>query len=248
MIIVDILFIALSVIIVSLILNSPIGLAFILLLMLGYLFGSIPSGLIFAKFFKLGDIRTIGSGNIGATNVLRTGNKKAAIATLAGDMGKIAIPLLIYYLIGTSLPESNVNHPLYIPFKDIFPLIATGLTLGAVLGHCYPVWLKFKGGKGVATALGGLLVALPYTGILMCLSWLIAAKLSKISSLSALISFFLAPFATLFLYGSNHAQACLLISLFVFYRHKENIKRLLNGSEPKIGAKKKEENAGSVSQ
>jgi len=112
----------------------------------------------------------------------------------------------------------------------------------AILGHCYPVWLKFKGGKGVATALGALLAAAPYAGLAACAAWLITAKLTKISSLSALIAIAIAPLVTFFVYGSAPAAICVLITLLVWWRHRENIKRLLAGTEPKIGTKKKEEN------
>ena len=110
--------------------------------------------------------------------------------------------------------------------------------LGAVIGHCFPIWLKFKGGKGVATALGVLLAAVPYAGLAACLTWLIIAKITKISSLSALVAMAIAPIITLIFYGVPAAIICLLITALMFYRHKENIKRLMNGTEPKIGEKK----------
>jgi glycerol-3-phosphate acyltransferase PlsY len=184
---------------------------------LGYLIGSIPFGLILTKLFGYGDIRKIGSGNIGATNVLRTGNKKLAALTLLCDSLKGA--LAVYFL---SSPD--------------FAKMQMGAFI--VLGHCFPVWLKFKGGKGVATALGVLLAAVPYAGLTACLTWLVTAKITKISSLSALVALAIAPIITLIFYGTYAALICVLITALIFYRHKDNIKRLLNGTEPKIGQKK----------
>ncbi len=202
---------------------------------LAYFIGSIPFGLILAKISGYGDIRNIGSGNIGATNVLRTGNKKLALLTLIFDGAKGAIAIFIF----TGIPQYTkdygqftfVHYPVDIEF-----FYALLLGFFAILGHCFPVWLKFKGGKGVATALGVLLAAVPYAGLAACATWLLIAFLFKYSSLAALIAVALAPVVTLFIYGSYSAFICLLIALLVWWRHKENIKRLLNGTEPKIGS------------
>jgi len=186
---------------------------------LAYLIGSIPFGLLLTKFFAKQDIRDIGSGNIGATNVLRTGNKALAAATLILDGGKGAFAVLFL--------------PLFLPFGAL-PL-ATGLF--AMVGHCFPVWLKFKGGKGVATTLGVFLAAVPFVGSAACGAWLASAFLFRISSLAALIAMGIAPILTFFIYGLETAIICKLISLLVFWRHKENIQRLLKGEEPRIGKK-----------
>ena len=199
-----------------------------------YLFGSIPFGLLLTKLFLKQDIRQIGSKNIGATNVLRTGNKFLAIATLLLDVGKGIIPILIYsatykvadYYINTPAP---VSHDTYI----------TAIAFFAILGHCFPIWLKFKGGKGVATGLGVLLAAVPYAGLAACAAWIATAKITKYSSLSALIAFLIAPIVTLFIYGASPAAICALITLLIWVRHKDNIKRLAKGEESKIGQKNK---------
>lgn len=194
---------------------------FILLFMGGYAFGSIPFGLVLTRLAGYGDIRAIGSGNIGATNVLRTGNKPLALATLLLDSGKGAIVVLAAaYFIGTT------------------PLSALLIALGAILGHCFPVWLGFKGGKGVATTFGTLLAAVPVAGLIACGVWLVCAAAFRISSLSALIAILTLPVSVYFIHGLLPAFVSALVALLVFIRHKENIKRILNGNEPKIGAKK----------
>ena len=215
------------------------------LLLLAYMIGSIPFGLILTKAAGLGDVRQIGSGGIGATNVLRTGSKKLAGLTLLLDSLKGAAAIFIVsYLLPhpcawvdcegacyclTQLPflDTEINYD-YLPFIG---------GVAAIIGHCYPVWLRFKGGKGVATAAGVLLVAVPYVGLICCLTWLCMAFLFKISSLSALITAGIAPVAALFIYGPTPAVLCLLMTLLIFYKHRENIKRLLAGTEPKIGKK-----------
>lgn len=206
--------------------------------MLAYLFGSIPFGLILSKVFLNEDIRKTGSGNIGTTNVLRTGNKKLAALTLLLDGGKGAFSVLIIFYIDHNFFE-------LLPRNEIEVSLAYGLF--AVIGHCFPVWLKFKGGKGVATALGVLLAAVPYAGLAAIVTWIITAKVTKISSLSALIAVGVAPIVTFFIYGLAPATICALITLLVWIRHKDNIKRLLKGTEPKIGDKKKEAPSESVS-
>lgn len=184
----------------------------------GYLIGSIPFGLVITKLAGLGDIRDIGSGNIGATNVLRTGRKDLALATLLLDSGKGAIAVLIASHWGLQAEM--------------------GAALGSVLGHLFPVWLKFKGGKGVATTLGVLLAFVPLAGLTACVTWAITAAITRISSLSALMAMLIAPFATAYFYTPKWSWLVGTIAILVWYKHKENIKRILNGTEPKIGKKK----------
>jgi acyl phosphate:glycerol-3-phosphate acyltransferase len=197
---------------------NEFGLAHVAAALLGYLLGSIPFGLVLTKLAGLGDIRSIGSGNIGATNVLRTGRKDLALATLLLDGGKGAVAVLIARLVSEDLT-----------------VIAGG---AAILGHLFPVWLKFKGGKGVATTLGTLIAANWMVGIGACLVWLAIAVLFRYSSLSALMAVAAAPFLALWL--GTHPQAWLaaFAALLVWIRHSDNIHRLLKGEEPKIGKKK----------
>ena len=197
---------------------TEFGLPHVIAALLGYLLGSIPFGLLLTKLAGLGDIRSIGSGNIGATNVLRTGRKDLALATLLLDGGKGAAAVLIARLVSEDLT-----------------VIAGG---AAILGHLFPVWLKFKGGKGVATTLGTLIAANWIVGIGACIVWLVAALLFRYSSLSALIAVASAPFLALWL--GTHPQAWLaaFAAVLVWIRHHENIRRLLKGEEPKIGKKK----------
>ncbi len=186
----------------------------------GYLLGSIPFGLVFTRMAGLGDIRSVGSGNIGATNVLRTGNRWVAAATLFADGAKGAVAVLIAR---------------YVAGDTMAVLAGTA----AFVGHIFPVWLGFKGGKGVATFLG-LTLALSFPiGLAACATWLVTAAVTRISSLSALVAAALAP--AYFWY----ADYWLIIPFAVFYavlifiRHKDNIQRILAGEEPRIGAKKK---------
>ena len=196
-----------------------------LLIAFSYLLGSIPFGLLFSKWAGLGDIRAIGSGNIGATNVLRTGSKKIAIATLFCDAVKGAIPIIL-------------THNYYAP--DLTPnWIETSIALAVVLGHVFPVWLHFKGGKGVATALGVYLALNPWLGGLTLVTWLIMAKVSRISSLSALIASTLSPLIALYL--SKWAMTTLVyntlfMAMLILHTHRDNIKRLIAGEESKIGS------------
>lgn len=188
----------------------------------GYLLGSIPFGVLAARMGGLGDIRKVGSGNIGATNVLRTGRKDLALFTLIGDSGKGALAVLIARLL---FPDDHV---------------AIALAGGAAFaGHLFPVWLKLKGGKGVATFLGVLLAAAWPVGLLACATWLVMAAIFRISSLSALTA---AAFSPLFVFLLDRPHAYLYLAAFmavlVFIRHHENIRRLLKGEEPKIGKKK----------
>jgi glycerol-3-phosphate acyltransferase PlsY len=181
----------------------------------GYLLGSIPFGVVLTRLAGLGDIREIGSGNIGATNVLRTGNKLLAAATLLLDAGKGAAAVLI------------ARH-FWGPDAALF---AGG---GAFLGHLFPVWLGFRGGKGVATALGILLALAWPIGLIACAVWLLAALLFRYSSLSALLAILAAPIAAWFLANRQIAEFALFITILVWLRHHENIRRLLKGEESKI--------------
>src|SRR6056297_3151599 len=190
----------------------------ILWAVIGYLLGSIPFGMVLAKLMNLGNLREIGSGNIGATNVLRTGNKLAALGTLVLDGGKGAVAVLIARALAG---------------EDTAQLAG----LMAFLGHCYPVWLGFKGGKGVATFLG-LMLALAFpVGVACCLTWLAAAALKRISSFAAIAA---AASSTLWMNLLGHGQAVVLgavLTLLIFWRHRENIARMKAGTEPKIGKK-----------
>lgn len=187
-------------------------------LLLGYLCGSIPFGLILTRMAGLGDVRNIGSGNIGATNVLRTGNKKLAAATLLLDAlkGTVAV-VAARYALGMEAA-----------------LIAG---LGAFLGHLYPVWLKFKGGKGVATYLGVLLGLAPMIVLVFAAVWLGMAKLFRYSSLAALTAAVAVP-AALYLYGRPEvASLFVIMSVITILKHHQNIGRLLSGTEGRIGDK-----------
>lgn len=188
------------------------------ILTVAYLLGSIPFGLLVSKFMGLGDVRNIGSGNIGATNVLRTGSKKAAFLTLMLDGGKGAAAVLIAsYLYGNTAAQ------------------VAGL--GAFLGHIYPVYLRFKGGKGMATFLGVFLAINPLTGLAACATWLVTALIFRISSLAALISAASVPlWLWLFDLTSTTGLAVILAAL-IWLRHSANISRILKGTEPKIGKK-----------
>ena len=181
--------------------------------LMGYLAGSISFGLVSAKIAGLGDIRKIGSGNIGATNVLRSGNKIAALATLIGDAGKGALVIFLVRLAG---------------YDDLGALAG----LMAVIGHCYPIWLRFNGGKGVATAIATIAMLYWPAGITMALTWLVMSALFRISSLSALTGFVTAT-ALAFVYYDQWLFI-LAISLLSFWRHKQNIERILAGTESKI--------------
>jgi glycerol-3-phosphate acyltransferase PlsY len=197
-----------------------------------YLIGSIPFGLILTRLAGYGDIRAIGSGNIGATNVLRTGNKTLALATLLLDALKGVVAIAVCLAIEAAVVGTHEIR--LVPSS----LLAFGVL--AVIGHVFPVWLKFKGGKGVATALGVLLTATPVTGLSACAIWLASAFAFKISSLAALIATGLTPVITFIMYGPWAAALNLVLSLLVIVRHADNIARLRSGTEPRIGRKKTE--------
>ncbi|SDZ18563.1 acyl-phosphate glycerol-3-phosphate acyltransferase [Jannaschia faecimaris] len=192
-------------------------LTLLLVAALAYLLGSIPFGIVMARLFGLGDLRKVGSGNIGATNVLRTGNKPAAFLTLLGDAGKGgAAVLLARALVG----------------EDAAQLAG----LMAFLGHCFPVFLRFHGGKGVATFLGTLLALSFPLGLAACLMWAATAAVARISSLAALVAAISAPVWALWLQPSG-TVFCIGLAALIFYRHKANIRRIREGTEPKIGQK-----------
>jgi len=182
----------------------------------GYLVGSIPFGVLVARFFNLGDLRQIGSGNIGATNVLRTGNKLAAATTLLLDALKGALPVAIFLNMYGDLAGQAAG-------------------LGAFLGHCFPIWLRFRGGKGLATWFGIMLAIHPLTWVALCLTWLAAALLTRISSVGALATAASGPL-WLFLFGRWEAVLlAIILGALVWLRHLTNIRRILRGEEPKIG-------------
>lgn len=201
----------------------------------GYLLGSIPFGLILTNLFGEGNLRQIGSGNIGATNVLRTGNKGLAAATLLLDAGKGAVAVLL----AAELPGP----------VSIFGVALAAL--GALIGHCFPVWLKFKGGKGVATMLGASLGLNLWVGLVALLVWIVIAAITRISSLAGICAALSAPIAAFFVlkltdgegqsFWEIHlalmAVSLAIMALIVVFQHRENIKRLIAGTEPKIGQK-----------
>ncbi|HLS18578.1 MAG TPA: glycerol-3-phosphate 1-O-acyltransferase PlsY [Paracoccaceae bacterium] len=191
---------------------SADGLA--LALVTGYLIGAIPVGVILARIFGLGDLRRIGSGNIGATNVLRTGNRRAAALTLVLDALKGAVAVLIFS------PD----------------LAAQAAAIGAMLGHCLSFWVGFRGGKGVATFLGIMLALAPLAGLAICATWLAGAALSRISSVGALAATAAAPLWLLLFGGREAVAMAILLAAWVWLRHAQNIARLLKGTEPRIGA------------
>ena len=188
-------------------------------LVAGYLLGAIPFGLLLTRLFGAGDLRQIGSGNIGATNVLRTGRKGLAAATVLLDGGKGAAAVLIAAHWG--------------------PDTALVAALGSILGHLFPVWLKFRGGKGVATALGILLALTWPVGIACCFTWLVVAAISRYSSVSSLVAVAAGPVLAWWLIADLQlVQFMAIMAALVWFRHYENIQRLLKGEESKIGQRK----------
>jgi glycerol-3-phosphate acyltransferase PlsY len=185
---------------------------------IGYLLGSVPSGVLIARMMNLGNLREIGSGNSGATNVLRTGNKKAAALTLLFDAGKgIVAVLLGRMIVGEDAAQ------------------IAGLS--AFLGHCFPVWLGFKGGKGVATFLGIMLALSFPVGAACCATWLVFAALLRFSSLAALMAAGLSPLWLLMFSQGSLVLLGFLFTILIYWRHAANISRLRAGTEPKIGQK-----------
>ncbi|WP_306112696.1 MULTISPECIES: glycerol-3-phosphate 1-O-acyltransferase PlsY [unclassified Roseovarius] len=196
--------------------TSPLML--ILWAVVGYGIGSVAFGLLVARMMNLGNLREIGSGNIGATNVLRTGSKKAAALTLLFDGGKGAVAVLLARLISG---------------EDAAQVAG----LMAFIGHCFPIWLGFKGGKGVATFLGILLALIWPVGIACCLTWLVVAAISRISSMAAIAAAASSTIWMLFLGDGSTFLLGVILTLLVFLRHAANIRRLKAGTEPKIGQK-----------
>ena len=208
---------------------------YVIAIVVGYMLGSIPFGLLLTRATGI-DIRKVGSGNIGATNVLRTGNRWLAAATLLLDAAKGAAAVLIarWFLISTPGGEAIL--------ADQLVVYAAGV--GAFIGHIFPAWLRFNGGKGVATYIGVLLAWSWPVGLAFCATWLIIALARRYSSLAALTAASTAPF---YAYGFGAlenqslglAAACGLLTVLLFYRHLANIRRLLDGTEPRIGSEKK---------
>lgn len=188
----------------------------------GYLLGSIPFGVILTRLFGAGDLRTIGSGNIGATNVLRTGRKGLAAATLLLDAAKGAVAAVLAGFLVPHLGDSAI-------------MLAGA---AAIIGHCYPVWLKFRGGKGVATLLG-LSFALAWPiGTAFALTWLVAVLVTRISSLGGLIGSVAAPLAAFAIGERGFVTGLAALVVLLFWRHRDNLARLRRGTEPRIGAAK----------
>ena len=197
--------------------TDPLLLA--LTVVLAYLLGSIPFGVVVTSAVGLGDLRQIGSGNIGATNVLRTGNKGAALATLLLDAAKGGVAVLVARAL----------------FDDDAAQLAG---LAAFLGHLYPVWLGFKGGKGVATFIGILLALAWPVGLAVCATWLVSALVTRTSSIAALVAAASSGMWLLFLLQGRLLVLVFLLTVLVYLRHAENLKRIKAGTEPRIGAKK----------
>ncbi len=197
------------------------------LVVLAYLIGSVPFAVVVSRLYGLQDPRSYGSGNPGATNVLRSGNKSAAVLTLLGDAAKGWFAVWLVAKLGASVPVVAVA------------------ALAVFLGHLYPVFLKFKGGKGVATALGVMIAIEPLMAIAAMATWLIIAVFFRYSSLAAIVCAIFAPF--FYVFGGNLAWTAyppltivlVIIALFLLYRHRANISRLLAGTEPRLGSKKK---------
>lgn len=180
-----------------------------------YLLGSIPFGILVSKVFGLGNLRDIGSGNIGATNVLRTGNKLAALITLILDGLKGVLVVVVARFISE---DAAITASIFV-----------------IIGHIYPVWLRFSGGKGVATFIGAILALSFVTGLLVCFIWIIIALIFRYSSLSAIVSSASAPIGVFLFYDNEALVVTLFMTVLIWYRHKDNIRRLIDGSEAKIG-------------
>ena len=204
------------------IIQSHIFILLTLCFLISYFVGSIPFGLILTRVWGYGDIRNVGSGNIGATNVLRTGNRVLALIVLILDALKGFVVINLLYL--------------FIITNNIEVILLIGV-FGCVIGHCYPLWLKFKGGKGVATSLGAFIGFDFFIGFLICIIWLITTFFYRKSSLSSLISLSCSPFIVFIFYGYLESIFSLFIFLFICLKHRENIKRLTNGNEPKLFSK-----------
>jgi glycerol-3-phosphate acyltransferase PlsY len=198
--------------------GGPGAWAPLLSLLLGYLIGSVPFGFVLTRWAGLGDIRSIGSGNIGATNVLRTGRKGLALATLLFDLLKGAVPT-------------------FAALHWAGPAGAVAAGAGAILGHCFPVWLGFKGGKGVATFIGCLIGLKPLAALVFAGVWLATAAVTRYSSLSALVASLATPVALWLMGERQMAELFILLVVLLWWKHNQNIKRLLAGIEGRIGQK-----------
>lgn len=188
----------------------------ILVAVVSFLLGSVPFGLVITRAMGLGDLRRIGSGNIGATNVLRTGSKAAALATLICDVGKGAFAVLVA--------------------RSLFGELAAQMAgVAAFAGHCYPIYLRFRGGKGVATFLGTVLALVWPVGLAVCATWILVAFVSRISSLAALVAAAMAPVYALLMGGEALAAGLAAMAAVIYLRHKGNIARIAAGTEPRIG-------------
>ena len=203
-------------------------------LALGYALGSIPFGLILTQFAGLGDVRAIGSGNIGATNVLRTGNKKLAALTLLLDMLKGTAAVLLAMVLARWLITTLGGGTDLVLLFFLIPWMAG---LGAILGHMFPVWLGFKGGKGVATYIGVLVAAFWPAAMVFCISWLVVAAVSRYSSLAALAATFFTFVHFMIIGGNLVIPIVAIISALIYWKHRENIRRLVAGEESRISAK-----------
>ena len=206
-----------------------LALLFILAAVGGYLLGSIPFGLVLTRLAGLGDIRSIGSGNIGATNVLRTGRKDIALATLLLDAGKAAVALLLARMFADMGGAD----------EELTRQIGLVAGAAAFIGHCFPVWLKFKGGKGVATFFGVLFAGVWPLGVIAGVTWLAVATIFRYSSLAALCAAAIAPIAAMIAnFGWPEVVFSAFLAVLIFWRHSANIARLRTGTEPRIGDKK----------
>ena len=194
----------------------------ITLFFMSYLIGSIPFGLILTNLWGYGDIRKVGSGNIGATNALRTGSKLLAFLVLFLDAFKSFFIIKVF---------RYFNH------SENLEILIFIMLIGCIVGHCYPIWLKFKGGKGVATVIGGLIGINLYIGILICSIWLFIIFIFRKSSLSSLLSVSCLPIVTFIFYGFYELVFSILLLVIICFRHKDNIKRLLKSEEPNVFGK-----------
>lgn len=211
-----------------------------LFMLISFIIGSIPVGLLLAKGKGI-DLRSIGSGNIGATNVMRAMGKEAAIVTLAADMAKGAIAVGIgKALFHSGFSASDVLLTVISSSQlNMLTVVEGALGISAILGHDFSLFLRFKGGKGVATSLGVLMVLSPYTALFTITMWLITAKRTRYSSLSALTAFGLLPLSIFMIdYSKEKMIIAAVIAILIFIRHLENIKRLVQGTEGKIGGKR----------
>lgn len=214
-------------------------LPFLLAFGIGYLLGSIPFGLVLTRLAGLGDVRAIGSGNIGATNVLRTGSKKLAALTLLLDLLKgTAAVLIAAWLMPKALPVAGSGNVASVLSFGIYGIAGMWIGgLGAFFGHLFPVWLGFKGGKGVATLIGVLIGASWQAALVFCGTWLLVALVTRLSSLAALVATFVTFLFVAYRGGPFVVPIFAVMAALLFWKHRENIRRLVAGQESRIGAK-----------